>query len=210
MFCVALLMPALAGCAGSGDSDATARARLAGAFAAVTEQGRAIVARVRGEPLPPEDSVQAAVAPSLSGTTPDGAPFDLTGWLGSPVVLVFYRGHDCGLCLHRLRQLGARIDDYRRLGARVAVVSADDLSTAARTATEVIPAAAVVTVSRETLARWGVWPEDQDAPLPGAAIVDARGRIAFSHVGRHAGDRISDVDLLAELIRLVRRTTEAP
>jgi len=199
-----------AACGGTADSPADGT-RLSESWAAAVERGQTLIARLRGQaPVAAADADTAPPAPELRGHTHDGQPFDLADWQGSPVVLIFLRSHDCGLCVHRLQQLESRIDDYQRLGARVVVVSADDGAGAARPGSSATRVATAVTVTRDVLEAWGIWSNDQPAPLPAATIVDPRGRLAYWHLGRNASDRVGDVDLLAELGRVVHANAGRP
>lgn len=212
---LASLLAAPLACAGAVEDDAgaavTAEAPAAGAGtgarAGILERGRALVGRLRGASAGDAAADAAPIAPELTGVLADGAPFDLRSWRGAPVVLIFFRGEDCGLCLERLRELDGYLEAYRRRGARVAAVFPGDAEGAARVARETGARADIVAVEREHLESWGVWPPEERAARPAAAIVDPRGRIVFSHVGTHANDRVPDVDLLAELTRLAASGT---
>lgn len=194
----------LTGACGAVPDDADEAGRRAGdVFARAVASTRDWLRERTGGAAEDPSAVRPA-APTLTGTTSDGQPFDLADWRGTPVVLVFYRGADCGLCTHRLAALESHLDRYHRLGARVAAVTPDTPETAARTSRELQLRLPIVSVPRDVLERWGVWPPGQHAPHPVAAIIDAAGRIAHSHVGDHAGDRTPDVVLLAELNRLDR------
>lgn len=61
--------------------------------------------------------------PEFSATTVDGAAFDSASLLGSPAVLMFYRGNWCPLCMAQIREMAARYRDLDELGVRTILVS---------------------------------------------------------------------------------------
>jgi hypothetical protein len=59
--------------------------------------------------------------------------------------------------------------------------------------------------NRSNLPDWEVFADGEPLPLPASYLLDARGFVAFRHVGRNAADRASDLELLAALRELGRQ-----
>lgn len=146
------------------------------------------------------------VAPALTGTVAGGGDFSLEELRGSPVVLVFYRGAYCGLCLRRLQALEEHKDAYDELDAKIVAATPDSPETAERTADELDLDFPIVSVTREVAERWGVWPAGENVPRPATFVLDQHGRIRFRHIGQTAADRVSDIELLGR-IRALRSET---
>jgi peroxiredoxin len=182
--------------------DGTAAVRQeAGVAVRVAQSTRATLRSVLRRPKP---AAPGPPAPTLRGVAADGSELDLMDLRGSPVVLVFYRDHGCGLCLVRLSRLEENRSAYGRLGARLLAVTSDSPEQVRRTSTELGLGFPVVSVPRATLAEWGVWPNEDSSPRPASIIVDAGGHVVFKHRGENSADRLSDVDLLAELRRVLQ------
>lgn len=165
----------------------------------------------RGEDARVERADSAArgglpVAPALTGTVAGGGDFSLEELRGSPVVLVFYRGAYCGLCLRRLQALEEYKDAYDELDAKIVAVTLDSPETAERTADELDLDFPIVSVTREVAERWGVWPAGENVPRPAAFVLDPHGRIRFRQIGQTAADRVSDIELLGR-VRALRGAT---
>lgn len=135
-------------------------------------------------------------APALHGTLVDGKSFDLHDLRGDRVVLVFYRSASCGLCLQQLATLARDKEAYDRLDARVVAITTDPPETNRRTAEELDLNFPIVSVDRNTLMKWGVWPPGERSPRPATFIVDEGGGIRYARVGRTAADRVSDATLV--------------
>jgi peroxiredoxin len=151
-----------------------------------------------------------AGAPTLQGRESGGGDFSLRDLIGTPAVLVFYRGGHCPLCLQRLGALEAHAAAYERAGARVVAVTGESLDAARNTADEVGGGVRIVAVDEATLRRWGVWPEGAPAPMPAEFVLDENGAVLFGHVGRSAAESAGDVALLGVLSdRLAQRRSAA-
>ncbi|MBX6365129.1 MAG: peroxiredoxin family protein [Gemmatimonadetes bacterium] len=163
------------------------------------------------EDAPPPDTLAAAPAdrsapaaaypraPSLVGTTGDGEAFSLGQLRGHPVILLFYRGAYCEICLERLRSLAAHAAAYGDAGARIVAVTLDPPATAEHTARALELGFPVVSVPPTTFRRWGLLRAGEARPRPGEFVLDAAGRVRFAHVGATAADSPGDVVLLGEL-----------
>jgi peroxiredoxin len=158
--------------------------------------------RIDGEPAAPAAPVGTEVgerAPALAGTPADGGHFELVPSRAAGTVVVFFRGYACGLCRERLRELQATLAAYEGLGARVVAATADAEPEVRRAVDELGLRFPVVSVDSATLHEWGALDTGRALPLPASYLVDNRGVIVFRHIGRHAGDRASDIELLAAL-----------
>lgn len=139
-------------------------------------------------------------APRLQGRLHTGEPFALAEQEGT-VLLVFYRGGDCGLCRVRLRRLQDHLAEYHALGARVFGVTPEDPSLAAATARQLDLSFPLVSADTTTLRTWV--PGGAGArPDPAAYLVGQGGTILYRHRGRNAADRSSDAAMLALLQQL--------
>lgn len=150
------------------------------------------------EDAPPVGLEVGRQAPDLEGRAADGAAFRLEELRGAPAVVVFYRGGYCGLCRERLRELQENLAAYGRAGAEVVAATPEPPDAAARTASELALSYPVVSVDSAELARWDLLGAE-GPPLPSTVLLDERGVIRYRHVGRNAGDRARDVEVLAVL-----------
>jgi peroxiredoxin len=135
--------------------------------------------------------------PELRGERVGGGGWELER--GRTQAVVFLRGLHCGLCRERLRELRANHGDYVSAGVRVVVVTPRDTSDAASAARELDLPFPVVEADSATFARWGLIDEATGLTRPASYLLDRRGVIVYRHVGRHAGDRARDIELLATL-----------
>ena len=72
------------------------------------------------------DSAQLMVGSKLPEFTLrdiDGTGFESASLLGSPAVILFYRGNWCPICMAQIRELAGRSDDMEALGITVCLVS---------------------------------------------------------------------------------------
>ena len=168
--------------------------------------------RTEGDAEVPVGTDTGQRAPGLSGTLDDGSDFALEARPGAPTVVLFYRGSSCGLCRLRLQRLAENLPAYERAGSDVVAVTLDppDAGRALKEAAEL--AFPVVSVDSATFAircrspatasatfeRWATL-EAGAAPLPATFVIDEAGIIRFRHVGRNAGDRVSDASIVTLL-----------
>ena len=61
--------------------------------------------------------------PEFTLTDADENDFHSTELIGSPAVLMFYRGNWCPLCMAQIRELAARYQDLKAMGINVVLVS---------------------------------------------------------------------------------------
>ncbi len=170
--------------------------------------GRAPAVEDGGGAAPGAPAASRAAAPSLEGVTDGGGRFTLAGLRGAPVVLIFYRGAFCGICVERLAAAQRYRADYEAAGAKLVAVTPEPADSLPGTRKRLDIDFPLVSVPPATLQRWGVWREGEPAPRPAEFVVDGRGAVRFGHVGRTAADRVSDETLLA-VVRALGQATAA-
>ena len=134
----------------------------------------------------------------------DGAEhrFRLSDQLGRPVVLAFYPGDDTPVCTKQLCSYSDGLDELSATGAQVWGVSAQDLASHRRFAEKRgLRLPLLADVDKRVMKAYGV-----AGPLGmvrrSVFVVDARGRVAWSHVST-VGLTYRDTDeLAAVLLRL--------
>ncbi len=146
-----------------------------------------------------ESAGGAGAAPVLAGPSTGGGRFTLRDVAGAPALVLFVRGSYCPLCQDRLRALASYAAAYREAGVRVVAVTLDGPSAAGKTAHELDLPFPLVSADLATFERWGLRSAAQPTPRPGDFVLDAAGRVRYARVGTNAGDRPSDVALLAVL-----------
>ncbi|MDY6812870.1 MAG: redoxin domain-containing protein [Pseudomonadota bacterium] len=135
-----------------------------------------------GDPLPPV-AFQAL----------DGRWWHNDDLLGTPWVLLFFRGNWCPLCMAQIKEIAAQYQALDRRGVRVALISpqsqAQTEKLAARFAVplqfwrdpELTAAATLEIVHRNALpAGLGLLGYDPDAVLPTVIVLDANGRVLLA------------------------------
>jgi peroxiredoxin len=138
-------------------------------------------------------------APELSGTLANGDSFRLADEAGGRHVLVFYRGLHCGLCRVRLEQLGTNLSGYERQGARVVAVTLDSPESSRALAEQLDLRFSILSTDSLAFETWGILHPETGLPMPAAYVVDTDGVVRFRHVGRNAGDRVTDAGLITLL-----------
>lgn len=141
----------------------------------------------------------APLAPALQGVDEDGNTFDLAELRGKRVLLVFYRTADCGLCVQQLRSLASTAEAFDRLGAEVIALTSDPPDVNRRTAERLELDFPIISIDRNTMATWGIWPAESRRPHPASFIIDQEGRLRFIQIGRTEADRASNVTLVFNL-----------
>lgn len=141
----------------------------------------------------------APLAPVLQGRDEDGNTFDLAELRGKRVILVFYRTAACGLCVQQLRGLASAADAFDQLGAEIVALTSDPPEANRRTAELLELDFPVVSIDRNTMAAWGIWPDGAARPHPASYIVDQDGRLRYIQIGRTEADRATNVTLVFNL-----------
>ncbi|MDW3220545.1 MAG: peroxiredoxin family protein [Acidimicrobiales bacterium] len=129
--------------------------------------------------------------PELTFTDLDGNRVSSTEWMGSPTVLLFYRGTWCPLCTVQVREVASEYRDIEALGARVVLVSPQPATESAKLAQqfdapmtflvdEDNAAARVLGIQHPGGAPLGVATQPESV-LPTAVVLDADGVVRFAH-----------------------------
>ncbi len=131
-----------------------------------------------------------SAAPTTTGRTLDGAPFDLAGWQGQPVLVNLWATW-CAPCVRELPELAAAArqhGDVRFVGLAVDSPDDDVVQMVARFA---VPYP-VVRIDGATQAAW------KAQAVPVTYLVDAAGNVAWSALGG-----LSQHDIDAVLARFI-------
>ena len=138
-------------------------------------------------------------APTLSGQISSGEAFSTESLAGGKAVLVFYTSGECGLCRFQLEQLEANISAYQRVDADVIAVTLDPAERAVAMLERPELPFPIVSVDSATFRSWGVIDTESSFVLPGTYVLDDAGVIRYRHIGRNAGDRTTDAEIVAVL-----------
>ncbi len=126
----------------------------------------------------------------------DGTVRTLSAYLGTKVVIVFYRGHWCGACRQQLAELRSTVQMLEDAGAAVLAISAEPLERA-REGAEVHGLGFTI-LSDEGLSaidRYGVRHEGEPEAggraiaRPSIFVLDRHGVIRYAHIGQDPLDR---------------------
>jgi len=151
------------------------------------------------EPPPPEGTEVGDRIPSLQGTDSDGRAWDFDPARSEYSLLEFYRSGDCGLCRLRLEELETYRDAYEQASVGIYALSPEPPEQLSATMEAVGSGGPAVSVDREALVRLDVIQEPDQPVNPVSYVVDREGVIRYRHIGRNAGDRANDVEILAAI-----------
>lgn len=129
--------------------------------------------------------------PELSFTDLEGVVVSSSSWVGSPTILLFYRGTWCPLCNVQVKELSEGYREIESLGARVVLVSPQPASESVKMAArfdapmtflvdEGNAAAHILGIQHPGGAPIGVAPEIESV-LPTAIVLDSDGVVRFAH-----------------------------
>jgi peroxiredoxin len=129
--------------------------------------------------------------PELEFTDLEGTAVSSAAWVGTPTVLLFYRGTWCPLCSVQVRELAEGYRNIEELGAQVVLVSPQPAKESAKLAAQFdAPMSFLVDVDNASAqvlgiqhpggAPIGVAPEGESV-LPTAVVLDAEGIVRFAH-----------------------------
>src|SRR5690606_13741441 len=128
--------------------------------------------------------------------------FDLGS--GMPTVVTFLRSVDCGLCRHQLRQMSENRTGYTQLGVRLVAVSLDPPEHNRAFEDNGELGFDLLSVEPAVFREWGILDPESGTPLPATFIVDEQGVVRHRHIGRNAGDRMRDAEVLTLLGSIIR------
>jgi peroxiredoxin len=125
--------------------------------------------------------------PAFHATLADGTEIDESYFRNRPMTaLVFFQGRWCPFCMTQLRELEDHGEEFRRIGAEVAVVSIEDVATAAQTKQD-FPSLTVVSDEQRELSNAidlinrGFAPDGGDSAAPTIVLVDDTGTVRWLH-----------------------------
>lgn len=155
------------------------------------------VAPLLADPLPAERP-----APDFTLPREDGRLVSLRDYLGrQPVVLLFYRSAGCGSCQQQLRAMQAEYHRFRARGAEVLAIAVQGV-TQASVVRELgrLEFPVLADESHAVSEAFGVFNRLGDnLAAPAVFIIDKRGRIIWSHIGRDANDYPTPSDILSRM-----------
>jgi len=135
-------------------------------------------------------------APLFSLPAVDGTVQTLSDYLGSKVVVVFYRGHWCGACRQQLAALRAAVQTLEDAGAVVLAISAEPLERARASAhADDLPFTILSDEELTAIDRYGVRHEGEPEAAgeaiarPSVFVLDRTGVVRFAHIGEDPLDR---------------------
>jgi peroxiredoxin len=129
---------------------------------------------------------------------------------GRKAVLLFYRGGWCPFCNEQLAAIARDYEKFEGLNAVVVAVSGEEVEKGKDFLKKLqLPFVLLSDASFGSIERYGVLdanvPEALKArgisrlPKPSAFVIDGRGIVRYSYVGRNAPDRPKNADLLRAL-----------
>lgn len=122
----------------------------------------------------------------------DGNEIESSDFAGSPLVLLFYRGNWCPLCMAQIREIVSRYEDLDKLGIKVALVSPQsDEQTKVLAGRHDVPFHFLVDVENRVAESLGIAIEhgvpaglpggyDPHTVMPTLVVTNASGTIVFS------------------------------
>ena len=147
-----------------------------------------------------------ALAPPFALPATDGSEHRLADYRGAKVVVVFYRGHWCGVCRQQLAALRAAIETFEDAGAAVLAISAEPLERARASAlADNLPFTILSDEGLSVIDRYGLRgpsePETGGQPIarPSVFVLDRLGIVRFAHVGEDPLDRPTTLLILLAL-----------
>lgn len=159
----------------------------------------------QAEPAPevPVGTEEGLRAPELHGLRDDGSEFSSGFADGRPAVLVFYRSANCGLCRVQLVDLERNYGAYVEEDAEVLGLTLDPPQQNLSLTDELGLSFDVISVDTTTFREWGALSESGGTPLPATYVIDGSGLVRFRQIGRNAGDRATDADVVTVLHRIL-------
>ncbi|PJF46832.1 MAG: hypothetical protein CUN48_11795 [Candidatus Thermofonsia Clade 3 bacterium] len=141
-------------------------------------------------------------APDFTLPREDGRMVSLRDYRGrQPVVLLFYRSAGCGSCQQQLRAMQTEYDRFRARGAEVLAIAVQGVTQASvvRQLGQ-LEFPVLADESHAVSEAFGVFNRLGDnLAAPAVFIIDAKGRIIWSHIGRDANDYPAPSDILSRV-----------
>jgi peroxiredoxin len=122
-------------------------------------------------------------------------------------VLLFYRGGWCPICNKQLASLSEDYQKFRELGANIVAVSSEEVEKGMELLKKIGPPFTLLSdPDFKAIDCYGVREQNRDMlakmksyAKPSVFIIDAQGTIRYKYVGKNAGDRPRNEELLQKL-----------
>ena len=126
-------------------------------------------------------------APAWSLTDGSGKTVSLSQYKGRPVVVIFYRGYGCLLCMKQLNDFAEKAREFADAGIDVVAISTDlpdDLRDQVRSYEKKggFPFRLVSNAKLDVFEAYGCLDSNRK-PLHGTFLVDAQGQIRWQNIG---------------------------
>lgn len=114
--------------------------------------------------------------------------FQLDGYTGRPVVVIFYLGHGCLHCVEQLHEFAPLTDEFRSIGidlVGISTESQEQLDQAVETYysdDEAMPFPLVCDPALDVFRRYRCYDDFEQAPLHGTFLFDAQGNIRWHDI----------------------------
>ena len=131
--------------------------------------------------------------PAFELETEEGEPIASTSFVGRPLLLLFYRGNWCPLCMAQIREVAAQYRQLEQSGVQVVCVSPQPHDNTRKLAAKFdVPFRFLVDKNNRAAQRLGIFAKDglpfglqalgydRDTVLPTVVITDAAGKIIFA------------------------------
>ena len=131
--------------------------------------------------------------PAFELQTEAGEPVSSSSFFGKPLLLMFYRGNWCPLCMAQIREIAAQYQELHERGVEVACVSPQPHENTRKLAAKFdVPFRFLVDPSNQAAKHLGIFAKDglplglqalgyqSDTVLPTVVITDAHGQILFA------------------------------
>ena len=153
--------------------------------------------------------LEGSRVPPFHAQLADGTPIDQSHFQQDrATVVVFFQGRWCPFCITQLRELETHHANFERVGVKVAVVSIEDVATAAETQRD-FPHLVVISDAQRELAHAvdlinkGFAPDGSDCAIPTILIVDQQGIVKWVHRPARFISRPSSAELIAKIAQVI-------
>jgi peroxiredoxin len=128
-----------------------------------------------------------ATAPTWSLSDGSGKTVSLTQYRGRPVVVIFYEGYGCILCMEQLKSFAKRAPEFAALGVDIVAISTDTPEDLNRALTDYqkeegpLPIPLLSDAKLEIFKAYGCIDFDNQ-PLHGTFLIDTQGRVRWRDI----------------------------
>lgn len=139
-------------------------------------------------------------APALEAHDASGQVVTLASYAGKNVILVFYLGTECSLCMEQLQAIGKKQGDWDALGTVVLAVSspAPSANADAMRILGKLPITQLSDVDHANARRFRSYDDFEDTELHSTLLIDKQGRVYW---GRFGGEPFTDMDFLEKQLK---------